>query len=245
MGDFYWEYITNGNKTVMAAFETLRHTLTHTVIDIADLSKETFSLKFTRGEMNFIAGQHICVGPKDDLNMREYSIYSGTEQNFLEILVKEIKNGYVSKLLRQLKKGMQIKVEGPFGYFVVEEEEKTLPLYGIATGTGIAPFHCFALSHPHLSFTILHGIRHHNEQYDSHVFSPATYTYIPCISKDKNHDHYCGRVSDYLRDTGQGVPVDSNGIYFLCGNCDMIYEVFDILQSRGVPAKNIKAEVYF
>ena len=225
----------------MTQFETLRNTLTHTILGIEHLTDETFSLRFTRGNFDFEAGQHICVGPNDDLNMREYSIYSGTSQDFLEILVKEVKNGYVSKLLKKLKQGKIIKVEGPFGYFTIEEEEKTKKLYGIATGTGIAPFHCFAISKPHLSFTILHGIRDQNEQYHKEVFNNTSFQYIPCISKKNNSSHYKGRVTSYLKEN----TIDIHGIYFLCGNCDMIYEVFDILQQNGVSSKNIKAEVYF
>jgi ferredoxin--NADP+ reductase/benzoate/toluate 1,2-dioxygenase reductase subunit len=32
---------------------------------------------------------------------------------------------------------------------------------------------------------------------------------------------------------------------FLCGNCDMIYEAFDLLQDKGLPAAQIHTEVYF
>lgn len=226
----------------MARFETLRNTLVHTVISVTDLTDDCFSLRFTRGSMSFVAGQHICVGPKDDLNMREYSIYSGEEDDFLEILVKEIPDGYVSKLLKRLKPGSEIKVEGPFGYFTVEEEKEgqARQLYGIASGTGIAPFRCFALSQNH-HFTVIHGMRHSIEQYNHEAFAKAGYSYIPCISRDTKHEHFQGRVTDYLKKQ----DVDKDGIYFLCGNCDMIYEVFDILQSQGVAPSNIKAEVYF
>jgi len=48
-------------------------------------------------------------------------------------------------------------------------------------------------------------------------------------------------VTDYLRAT----PIDSSARYYLCGNCDMIYEVFDILQQGGVAVEQISAEVYF
>ncbi len=225
----------------MAQFETLRNTLTHTVLNVEHLTDETFSVKFTRGNLDFQAGQHICVGPHNDLNMREYSIYSGTSQDFLEILVKEIQNGYVSKLLKQLQQGQSIKVEGPFGYFTIEEAEKTKALYGIATGTGIAPFHCFAISHPQLSFSIVHGIRHRKEQYHKEIFENTAFHYTPCISREKQDVYYQGRVTDFLKTN----TIDVHGIYFLCGNCDMIYEVFDILQQNGVPSKHIKAEVYF
>jgi ferredoxin--NADP+ reductase/benzoate/toluate 1,2-dioxygenase reductase subunit len=52
---------------------------------------------------------------------------------------------------------------------------------------------------------------------------------------------YHGRVTGWLRSH----PVDSDTRVYLCGNCDMIYEVYDILGSQGVGADRIHAEVYF
>jgi ferredoxin--NADP+ reductase len=48
-------------------------------------------------------------------------------------------------------------------------------------------------------------------------------------------------VTDALR----AEPIDAEARYYLCGNCDMIYEAVDILQDAGVPHANLFAEVYF
>ncbi len=228
------------------AFQTLRRTLEHAVHGVRHLTESTFVVQFNRNDLQFTAGQHISVGPQSDVHMREYSIYSGTGDDFLEILVKEIPEGMVSPALKKLTKDDVIKVEGPFGFFTINEDEQKAPLYFIATGTGIAPFHCFARSYPTLSFTILHGIRSVNERYEHETFT--THTYVPCISSKASNasaptqaPHYFGRVTSYMRQT----EIDPQGVYFLCGNCDMIYEVFDILQSAGVSSERIKAEVYF
>ncbi len=229
----------------LQAFNTLRRTLEHTVQDIRHITESTFVLQFSRNDLPFIAGQHLSVGPQSDMHMREYSIYSGIDDDFLEILVKEIPEGTVSPALKRLKKNDAIKVEGPFGFFTISEEEKHAPLYCIATGTGISPFHCFVRSYPHLPFVILHGIRNASERYEHAAF--ASHNYIPCISRDTSHTaltettHYHGRVTAYLKKH----KINPDGVYFLCGNCDMIYESFDILQSAGVSSEHIKAEVYF
>ena len=39
--------------------------------------------------------------------------------------------------------------------------------------------------------------------------------------------------------------VDSSTYCYLCGNSDMIYEVYGILRDRGVSREQIFAEVYF
>lgn len=231
------------------AFQTLRHTLSHSVMTIRHLTHNAYVLRCSRKDLQYRPGQHISVGPENDLNMREYSIYSGIEEPFLEILVKEIEEGYVSKKLKRLNPGDEIKIEGPFGSFIIEEHEFNAPLYMIGTGTGIAPYHCFALSYPTLPCTILHGVRTHEQLYEHHVFDSPHITFIPCLStKDTsqlpskaNFLPFQGRVTDYLR----AHPIDKDGIYFLCGNCDMIYEAYDILHMSDVPSEQIKAEVYF
>jgi ferredoxin--NADP+ reductase len=40
-------------------------------------------------------------------------------------------------------------------------------------------------------------------------------------------------------------PVDPATYCYLCGNSDMIYEVYGILRDQGVPRERIFAEVYF
>lgn len=230
-------------------FQTLRHTMIHTVLKVRFLTESTFVVRCSRGGLSFKPGQHLSVGPKNDLNMREYSVYSGDKENYLDILVKEVKEGLVSKELKRLKPKEEIKIEGPFGFFVIEEHEKKKPLYMIATGTGISPFHCFAISYPALPFTVLHGVRYTSDLYDKDIFFKEHILFIPCISSpinkadksDKIPNVFHGRVTEYLK----AQTIDTEGIYFLCGNCDMIYEVFDILQQNGVAPEQIKAEVYF
>ncbi len=39
--------------------------------------------------------------------------------------------------------------------------------------------------------------------------------------------------------------MQSGTLIYLCGNCDMIYEVYDLLISGEFNADHIKTEVYF
>ena len=92
--------------------------------------------------MNFKAGQYITLGLPDDYESREYSIYSAENSPFLEVLIKEIDEGKVSKQLKRVKEGETVRLDGPFGFFTLErkfiENSKILL---IASGTGISPFH--------------------------------------------------------------------------------------------------------
>lgn len=232
------------------SFHTLRNTKDHIVQSIRTLTPSTYVLRCSRDGLDFIPGQHLSVGPKNDLNMREYSIYSGRDEEFIEILIKEIEEGLVSKELRKLKINNPIKIEGPFGSFIIEDEDMKKPLYMIATGTGIAPFHCFSVSYPNLPFTVLHGVQTQEDLYEKETFYPAHINYIPCLSKalisddlkqKTNMNIFSGRVTEYLKTHDSS----AEGVYFLCGNCDMIYEAYDILHQKGVLPENIRAEVYF
>lgn len=209
------------------------------VQQIRDLTDSTYVVRFNRCDMEFVAGQHITLGIPGDNQVREYSIYSSIHDPYLEVLIKEVEDGIVSRRIHKLSVGDLLHVDGPFGFFTLDTEE----IYSgnflfVATGTGIAPFHCFAGSHPRLNYRILHGVRYANEAYESSSFPKDRYTL--CTSRDQLGDFH-GRVTDYLKLN----EVDSDTLIYLCGNCDMIYEVYDHLTSKGIDSDQIKTEVYF
>lgn len=195
-------------------------------------------IRFTREGLQFKPGQHISAGPAGDIHMREYSLYSSVQDDFLEILVKKIETGYVSGRLGELKPGDEIMVEGPFGRFILDESKYRQPLVFVATGTGISPFHCFVRSYPGLDYTLLHGIRKKQDHYEGEAYQSGKR--VRCVSGEPGGD-FQGRVTDYLRNH----PVDPAGLAYLCGNCDMIYEAYDILSEQGLSRQNIFTEVYF
>ena len=215
----------------------------HSVLDIRELSEHAYVLRIDRRGLRFVPGQHIHVGMADSADMREYSIYSADTDEYLEVLVKEIADGYVSRELHTLHSGDSVRVDGPFGFFIINEATACKPLVFVATGTGIAPFRCFARSYSGLDYTVLHGMRTLSEMYDYTTFESDRY--IACVSGDLDGARvdrlWEGRVTAFLRES----PIDNEALYYLCGSCDMIYEVFDILGENGVPKNSIFSEVYF
>ena len=67
------------------------------VLSVRDLTESTYILRFARKGMAFKPGQHLVVGIPGSGEYREYSIYSGINEDFLEILIKEVDDGLVSK----------------------------------------------------------------------------------------------------------------------------------------------------
>ena len=209
------------------------------VQNIRELTPTAYVLRFDREDIPFRAGQHILLGLEDDIQAREYSIYSGENEDFFEVLIKEVKEGIVSKKLKRLKPGATVKFENPVGYFVLRDEDiANRKFLFVASGTGIAPFHSFVKTYKGMDYQLLHGVRDISEAYDRTDYDPERH--VMCTSRDTRGDFH-GRVTEYLKTH----ETDPSALVYLCGNCEMIHEAYDILLSQGVPSENLHAEVYF
>lgn len=189
--------------------------------------------------MQFRAGQHIIAGLKGELDQREYSIYSGEQDDYIEILVREVLHGNISVKLKHSRQGGEVQINGPFGSFMLEPSEMYIrKLVFIATGTGISPFHSFIRSYPALDYVLIHGIRYKSDAYDREEYDAGRY--IPCTSQESN-DGRRERVTNFL------LPyrVSSDMVFYVCGNGGMIYDVSRLLESKGVTSNKIFSEVYF
>ncbi|MCY1722906.1 FAD-binding oxidoreductase [Prolixibacteraceae bacterium Z1-6] len=211
----------------------------HKVKEVRNLTNSTFVVRLERNGMQFQTGQFVLVGTKGAVERREYSIYSGENENFLEVLVREVNGGKVSAKLKKLKPGDTVDVDGPFGFFKFSPAAfQSQKFLFVATGTGISPFHGFIKTYPDLNYQMVHGVRLAEEAYDHADFDEKRM--VLCTSGD-NKGTFEGRVTAFLKE--QDIDAETN--CFLCGNSEMIYEVFDILTGKGVPTSNIYSEVYF
>ncbi len=224
-------FIMNENITIDTNYYKLE--------DVVHLTPETFILKLPKSRFPFRAGQHITLAIKGDYQSREYSIYSGENDPYFEVLVKEVEGGYFSPKLKTLKKGDLVEVHGPFGKFGIEEKHKEGRKHVfIASGTGVAPFHSIVRSYPGLDYELIHGVRYHKESYGKENYNSECY--VLCTSRD-NEGNFSGRVTDYLKQA----TFDKDIIFYLCGNSDMIFDSMEILKEKGFGRDEINCEVYF
>ncbi|NQU33200.1 MAG: oxidoreductase [Bacteroidetes bacterium] len=211
----------------------------HKLINIENLTESTYILRIEKNDMKFDAGQHILLGKANDTDQREYSIYSGVDDEYLEVLIKEVSDGSVSKHLKNLVPGDLLNVEGPLGFFGLNKDKiETGSFLFIASGTGIAPFHSMVRTNPNLDYKILHGIRTCDEAYGKNSYHPDRY--IRCASRDIDCE-FSGRVTDYISNN----TFDKDTICYFCGNFKMIKEAMDLLEKKGIPGSQLHAEVYF
>jgi ferredoxin--NADP+ reductase/benzoate/toluate 1,2-dioxygenase reductase subunit len=212
----------------------------HQVQHVRPLTSSTYVLRIDRQELSFEPGQYVNLSKEGSVDAREYTIYSSVEDDFLEFLITQVDGGKVSNALRACGPGDGIIVDGPMGYFRIVEvpPASRRPYCFIATGSGIAPFRSFVRSYPDLDYRVLHGVRHTSDCYDRDTYAPERY--ISCVSRQAGGD-FQGRVTDYLRQH----PVAPETICYLCGNCNMLFGVYDLLVQQGIPHKQIRTEVFY
>ena len=211
----------------------------HIVLEVINLTPETFIIRLDRRGFQFEPGQYVVIRIPDQNQGREYSIYSATTDEYLDFLVREIPEGEFSRYLRHLTPGSELDVEGPKGFFILDEKTKNgYSALMIATGTGISPFHSYVKSYPDLNYRILHGVHFADEAYGRETFDPNRF--LLCTSRRDEGDFF-GRTTYYLKKNF--VPRET--ICYLCGNSDMIDEVTTILEKYGLPPENIRTEVFF
>jgi ferredoxin-NADP reductase len=205
---------------------------------VRSLTDAAYSIRCERAGLEFAAGQCANLGfPGAGVN-REYSTYSGEQDEDLEFLIREVPGGLVSSQLRSLKAGEHVEIHGFYGDFQLQERHDGRPYVFIATGTGIAPFRSFVRSSPGLDYQIVHGIRFASERYDCDDYTPDRYT--SCVSRESGGD-FKGRVTDFLR----GHTVDRDAVCYLCGNRAMISEAYGLLRAQGIDSDNIYSECFF
>jgi ferredoxin--NADP+ reductase/benzoate/toluate 1,2-dioxygenase reductase subunit len=207
--------------------------------EIRQLTNEAFSLKLPKARFAFKAGQHISLGIVGGNQSREYSIYSGENDENLEVLVKEVENGYFTSKLRKLRIGNLVEIHGPFGKFGMEPKvADTGKFVFIASGTGIAPFRSIVRTYPGIDYTLIHGVRYLQEAYDRNEYDNDRY--ILCTSRDAKGTYH-GRLTGYLK-TCTFAPETH---FDLCGNSNMIFDALEILKEKGFDREQIHCEVYF
>ena len=203
------------------------------------LTGSTYVLRFSRNGMQFKPGQHLVLGLPGSNELREYSIYSSIDDDYLEVLIREVDDGVVSRQLKSIQPGDNLEVRGPYGFFLTNASGPDMgKLLFLSSGTGIAPFHSYIKSYPDSDYRVILGVRTSDEAYDSPDYAKGRLSV--CTSRDEGGDYF-GRLTDFLLET----ELDPDSKVYLCGNSNMIYDAMDILHARGIPQKQIYTEVYF
>jgi ferredoxin--NADP+ reductase len=210
------------------------------VLEIKNLTESTYVLRLEKGNFEFKAGQYLVLNVPGKYKAREYSVYSPEAAPYIDLLIKEVIDGEISKELKYLKVGTKVEITGPFGFFILRDSKnnKINHFTFVATGTGISPFHSIILSNPGLDYEVIHGVKYSYEAYDSKDYSKGRYTL--CTSRGKG-GNFSGRVNRYFSEKG----VRKDSVYYICGNSGMVNELSEYLEKMGISPENIRTEVFF
>ena len=208
------------------------------VLGVRELAPGTSAVRFER-PFNFVPGQFVKIGLPGFGLLREYSIYSASQDSGLEVLVRAVDGGTLSPRLCRIRPGDVLLTEGPFGHFVISKEAAgSRKFVFVAGGTGIAPFHSMVRSRPDLNYRLLHGVSYVRELYDRDHFDRMRHT--ACVTREPGGD-FQGRVTALL----ETMPISPDEQFYFCGGNTMIMDGFRILAARGVERNRLFAEIYF
>lgn len=207
------------------------------VTDNREIAAGVFLISLER-HFEFVPGQVVGIHFKPSSEARLYSIASGIHDGHLKILFDLQPTGFLTPVLAKCRKGDNLFVTTPFGWFTCDEK----PAWWIASGTGIAPFSSMFFSGLGINKTLVHGGRTAASFFFQEDFAPVLKEkYIRCCSGEKKEGLYYGRLTSWLKE--QELLADQH--YYLCGRAEMVVDVRDILIGKGIPYHKILSEIYF
>ena len=221
------------------------------VAEHIELNKKYHSLRLELvdpHQLEFAAGQYISVAIGGAAR-RAYSIASTpATKHAVELLVDIEPGGKGSTFMKNLKPGDAVEFMAPLGQFVMANEPKLL---FVATGSGIAPFKSMIGDlledkKDTREIWLLWGLRQVEEMFWEEEWRQineyyANFHYRLMISKPPGMwPLVSGHVDKELND----VALNQDWGVYLCGNKEMIAEVSQMVQNRGVDINKIYKEGY-
>jgi ferredoxin-NADP reductase len=200
---------------------------------------DTFVIRTERHGFAFIPGQHVTLGLEGAGINREYSIYSGCNDDYLEFIVKIHPGSDSATALGALKPGAAVALAGPYGAFHLPPDFNTsTPVWFFAAGVGIAPFRSIIRSTPDIDYHIVHGVREAADAYGRHFYDPTRH--LTCCSRLSDGDFH-GRVTVWLQ---QNI-IPCNALVFICGSANMVADTYECLRTQGLHSDQLLTEVFF
>lgn len=96
--------------------------------------------QYIQAEINLEERNGFKLNSKPNIQKRSFSISSSPNEKYLEFTCKAVQNGFTSVyVVNYLKPGDKLKITGPLGRFVFDENKTKKNLVFLAGGSGISP----------------------------------------------------------------------------------------------------------
>ena len=226
--------------------------LSATVLENRRWTEDLTSLKIDAPLGPFNAGQFVRIGLEIDgeIVARPYSLVNTPLEPALEILFNIVPEGPLSPRLFELQPGDDVLVaSNPAGFLTVAEVPEVANLWMMATGTAIGPFLSILKGDEvwqRFERVILtYSVRTAGEQAYSEEIAALVEAhgrqlcFIPIITRAEIPDTLRIRIPQAIIDgeleNRAGVSLSAqNSHVMMCGSTDMIRDVSEVLEARGM-----------
>ncbi len=198
--------------------------------------------------LKYQPGQYLSVKVSSD-RINCYSI-AGQKGNKFNLLVDVLPGGPGSKFFESLKVGEDVSYLGPFGNFVLHEDDNAKHILLLATGCGFAPLKSILETllvdrKTTIPISLYFGFRKPQDVFWEDYFAKLASTYPNFkyhLTVDKAEGDWCGNIG-YITELINKDFEDLKGFSaYLCGSKPMINAAVELLTSKGCSEDNIYYE---
>lgn len=209
------------------------------------------SLRFEAPLQGFESGQFVRVGLELDgeIVARPYSLVNTPDESALEIYFNIVDEGPLSPKLFDLQAGDDILVaERPAGFLTLSEIPTSNNLWMLATGTAIGPFLSILKGkvawNKFEKITLCYSVRTREELAYRETIEkiidqqPGQFCFIPLVTREAVEGALNQRIPASIEngdlEARAEVKISDDSHVMICGSTEMITEVSEILDSRGL-----------
>lgn len=210
----------------------------------------TFRFSVPR-DFTFKPGQFIMlfldVDGKED--SRAFSISSSPAQKGYIETTKKIGDSGYSKKLSTMTEGNRVKIRGPFGLFILEENEKNIML--LAGGIGVTPFrsmvHYVADKKLPNKITLFYSAKTPEDiafkkEFEELVKRNRNIKIVYTVTRPEESKQKWSGVVGRIDESMIKQHADTNGLYYVAGPPAMVDAMVAMVKSMGIPQNRIKIE---
>ncbi|MBI5392535.1 oxidoreductase [Candidatus Woesearchaeota archaeon] len=238
------------------------------ILPITEVITETHDTKTLRfgfskdKSISFIPGQFVMIAVPTEKNgkqtvvKRSYSVASSPAKDYLDLTVKAMPNGFISKQLQDTEVGQEFDITGPFGHFTFNEKEMQ-EIVLIGAGSGISPLRCIVQYIQDKELETKATLIYSNKTPDDIIFKKEllemndemqnfslqlTITRPEEMEKFRQWTGHTGRIdATFLQECIADIK---KPYYFLCGPPEFVNAMETLLIELGIDKEKIKKEVY-
>jgi ferredoxin-NADP reductase len=220
------------------------------VDDIIQRTHNVKSFRFSRpSSFSYEAGQFLFVTLNDGKKelQKHFTISSSPTENFIEF-TKKLTGHEFSNMLDSLQVGDYIKIDAPYGKFVLDEKQENIAM--LSGGIGITPLRsmCRYATDLHLNINIL--LLYGNETYEDIAFRQEleqmkeenqNLKVVHVLTKPpSNWGGYTGYID--AEAIQKEIPDYKQRTFYTCGPPGMVKAMKNLLHDLDVPNEQIKIE---